>query len=82
MLKKIKSLRHEQGVKPEHWLDYSEDTFGQNLIRDVRAVFKILILYLPLPIYFALFDQQVSRIIYLNFIKLFATYHVLRLMLF
>ncbi|XP_059616665.1 peptide transporter family 1-like [Phlebotomus argentipes] len=43
------------------WLEYAEPKYGRILVRDVKVLLKILILYLPLPFFWALFDQQSSR---------------------
>ncbi|XP_042222595.1 solute carrier family 15 member 1-like isoform X2 [Homarus americanus] len=45
----------------EHWLDHASDKFDKSLISDVKVVLKILLLYIPLPFFWALFDQQGSR---------------------
>ncbi|KAG7168678.1 Solute carrier family 15 member 2-like [Homarus americanus] len=42
----------------EHWLDHASDKFDKSLISDVKVVLKILLLYIPLPFFWALFDQQ------------------------
>ncbi|XP_047496619.1 solute carrier family 15 member 2-like isoform X2 [Penaeus chinensis] len=47
--------------KKEHWLDYASDKFEPKLINDVKILLKILVLYIPLPFFWALFDQQGSR---------------------
>lgn len=47
--------------KREHWLDYAEAKYGQQLINDIKSVFRVLVLFLPLPVFWALFDQQGSR---------------------
>lgn len=44
-----------------HWLDYAEPKFGKTLVYDVKCLLKVLVLYIPLPIFWALFDQQGSR---------------------
>lgn len=44
-----------------HWLDYAEEKCGRKLVDDTKALLKILVLYLPLPVFWALFDQQGSR---------------------
>ncbi|CAG9772811.1 unnamed protein product [Ceutorhynchus assimilis] len=44
----------------EHWLDRSKDKFGEKLVSDIKAVLKVLVLYIPLPIFWALYDQQGS----------------------
>nr|XP_018914464.1 PREDICTED: peptide transporter family 1-like isoform X1 [Bemisia tabaci] len=45
----------------DHWLDHADDKFEAKLIGDIKALFKILYLLLPLPFFWALFDQQGSR---------------------
>lgn len=58
----IKVRSKERLVKPRyHWLDYAEQKYGKQLVYDVKCLLKILILYVPLPIFWALFDQQSSR---------------------
>lgn len=47
-----------------HWLDSSERKFGYEMVSDLKAFFKILVLYIPLPIFWALYDQQGSRWIF------------------
>nr|CAB3266110.1 solute carrier family 15 member 1-like [Phallusia mammillata] len=43
----------------DHWLEYS--TSSKKLIRDTKYVFRVMILFIPLPAFWALFDQQGSR---------------------
>lgn len=45
-----------------HWLDYSIEKYGEKLVSDMKIVFSILYLYLPVPIFWSLFDQQVLNI--------------------
>ena len=47
--------------KREHWLDYADDKYSPKMIEDVKATMRVLKLFLPLPIFWALFDQQGSR---------------------
>ncbi|OXU26213.1 hypothetical protein TSAR_013684 [Trichomalopsis sarcophagae] len=47
--------------KREHWLDYSDDKYDRHLIEDIKSVLKVLVLFVPLPFFWALFDQQGSR---------------------
>ena len=49
--------------KPEHWLDHAKGKYSNQLVEDTKILIKVLVLYLPLPIYWALFDQQVIKII-------------------
>jgi len=46
----------------EHWLDNAEsEEFDRQFITDIKCVLRVLFLYIPLPIFWALFDQQGSR---------------------
>ncbi|EDV34193.1 uncharacterized protein Dana_GF21180, isoform A [Drosophila ananassae] len=45
----------------QHWLDYADVKYDRQLIEDVKVLMRVLFLYLPLPVFWALFDQQGSR---------------------
>lgn len=45
----------------ENWLDYSNDKYGEDLVNDTRVLLRILLLYLPLPLFWTLYDQKGSR---------------------
>ncbi|XP_059045686.1 peptide transporter family 1 [Achroia grisella] len=45
----------------EHWLDHADDKYDSALIEDVKALLRVLVLFIPLPVFWALFDQQGSR---------------------
>lgn len=45
----------------EHWLDYADDHYDAEFIHDVRCVLRTFVLFIPLPVFWALFDQQGSR---------------------
>lgn len=45
--------------KREHWLDHADDKYDSNLIEDVKSLMRVLVLFIPLPVFWALFDQQV-----------------------
>ncbi|XP_063790117.1 solute carrier family 15 member 2 [Pseudophryne corroboree] len=47
--------------KREHWLDWASEKYPKKLITEVKMVTKVLFLYIPLPMFWALFDQQGSR---------------------
>uniref|UniRef100_A0A3B5PSG1 Solute carrier family 15 member 1b n=1 Tax=Xiphophorus maculatus TaxID=8083 RepID=A0A3B5PSG1_XIPMA len=53
--------RSSQIPKREHWLDWAEEKYDKLLIAQVKMVLKVLFLYIPLPMFWALFDQQGSR---------------------
>jgi dipeptide/tripeptide permease len=44
-----------------HWLDYAEDQFGAKVVMETKTVVNILVLYIPLPVYWAVYTQQASR---------------------
>ncbi|XP_041822638.1 solute carrier family 15 member 1b [Chelmon rostratus] len=47
--------------KRDHWMDWAEERYDKLLIAQVKMVLKVLFLYIPLPMFWALFDQQGSR---------------------
>lgn len=52
--------RYKSETKP-HWLDYAEIKHGAKLVNETKTVVNILVLYSPLPIFWALHMQQGSR---------------------
>ncbi|KAE8299710.1 hypothetical protein D5F01_LYC02123 [Larimichthys crocea] len=44
-----------------HWLDWAEEKYSNRLIQEIKMVLRVLVLYIPLPMFWALFDQQGSR---------------------
>lgn len=44
-----------------HWLDHASEKYSTKLIADIKIVLAILFLYIPLPLFWSLFDQQVNR---------------------
>ncbi|XP_071197962.1 solute carrier family 15 member 2-like isoform X2 [Salvelinus alpinus] len=47
--------------KRKHWLDWAEEKYPKRLIHEIKMVLRVLVLYIPLPMFWALFDQQGSR---------------------
>ncbi|XP_062967117.1 solute carrier family 15 member 2 isoform X1 [Cynocephalus volans] len=47
--------------KRQHWLDWAAERYPKQLIMDVKALTRVLFLYIPLPMFWALMDQQGSR---------------------
>ncbi|XP_004712281.1 solute carrier family 15 member 2 isoform X1 [Echinops telfairi] len=45
----------------QHWLDWAAEKYPKQLIMDVKALTRVLFLYIPLPMFWALLDQQGSR---------------------
>uniref|UniRef100_A0A8C2JNB0 Solute carrier family 15 member 2 n=1 Tax=Cyprinus carpio TaxID=7962 RepID=A0A8C2JNB0_CYPCA len=52
---------HCLSPKRSHWLDWAEEKYPKRLIQEIKMVFRVLVLYIPLPMFWALFDQQGSR---------------------
>lgn len=52
------SLKRKSKETKEHWMDYAEPKVGPILVAEIKATLKVLWLYIPLPIFWALFDQQ------------------------
>lgn len=50
-----------KGEKRDHWLDHADDTYEPKLIDDIKATLRVLKLFIPLPVFWALYDQQGSR---------------------
>ncbi|XP_034118641.1 peptide transporter family 1 isoform X1 [Drosophila albomicans] len=44
-----------------HFLDYATPVVGQKMVHETKCLVKILLLYVPFPIFWALSDQQGSR---------------------
>lgn len=57
----ISKKSKSKGEKREHWLDYADDEYEQSLIRDIKAALQVIKLFIPIPIFWALYDQQGSR---------------------
>ncbi|NWH73048.1 S15A1 protein, partial [Piaya cayana] len=53
--------RSPEYPKREHWLDWAIEKYDKRLIVQTKMVLKVLFLYIPLPMFWALFDQQGSR---------------------
>ncbi|NWR63794.1 S15A1 protein, partial [Bucorvus abyssinicus] len=53
--------RSKEFPKREHWLDWASEKYDKRLITQTKMVLKVLFLYIPLPMFWALFDQQGSR---------------------
>lgn len=47
--------------KRDHWLDHADDIYDNKLIEDIKISLRVLKLFIPLPIFWALYDQQGSQ---------------------
>uniref|UniRef100_A0A915Q7D1 Uncharacterized protein n=1 Tax=Setaria digitata TaxID=48799 RepID=A0A915Q7D1_9BILA len=46
--------------KVEHWLDYAAPKYSSQFLRDVKSLVAVSILFIPVVLFWALFDQQGS----------------------
>ncbi|KAE8299286.1 Solute carrier family 15 member 1 [Larimichthys crocea] len=53
--------RSKQFPKRTHWMDWAEEKYDKLLIAQIKMVLKVLFLYIPLPMFWTLFDQKGSR---------------------
>uniref|UniRef100_A0AAQ5XVH0 Solute carrier family 15 member 2 n=1 Tax=Amphiprion ocellaris TaxID=80972 RepID=A0AAQ5XVH0_AMPOC len=53
--------RSKHEPRRSHWLDWAEEKYSKRLIQEIKMVLRVLVLYIPLPMFWALFDQQGSR---------------------
>nr|P51574.1 RecName: Full=Solute carrier family 15 member 1; AltName: Full=Intestinal H(+)/peptide cotransporter; AltName: Full=Oligopeptide transporter, small intestine isoform; AltName: Full=Peptide transporter 1; AltName: Full=Proton-coupled dipeptide cotransporter [Rattus norvegicus]BAA09318.1 oligopeptide transporter [Rattus norvegicus]prf//2206302A oligopeptide transporter [Rattus norvegicus] len=56
-------FRHRSKAFPKrnHWLDWAKEKYDERLISQIKIMTKVMFLYIPLPMFWALFDQQGSR---------------------
>merc|ERR1719422_2033419 len=47
--------------KKEHFMDYAEGKYDKTLIEDVKTLLRVLVIFIPIPAFWALFDQTGSR---------------------
>ncbi|XP_071775663.2 solute carrier family 15 member 2 [Centroberyx gerrardi] len=53
--------RSKYDPERKHWLDWADEKYSRRLIQEIKMVLRVLLLYIPLPMFWALFDQQGSR---------------------
>uniref|UniRef100_A0A668A043 Solute carrier family 15 member 1 n=1 Tax=Myripristis murdjan TaxID=586833 RepID=A0A668A043_9TELE len=53
--------RSKRYPKRQHWMDWAEGKYDKLLIAQIKMVLKVLFLYIPLPMFWTLFDQKGSR---------------------
>ncbi|RMC18718.1 hypothetical protein DUI87_04614 [Hirundo rustica rustica] len=64
--------RSREIPKRDHWLDWASEKYSKQLIGEVKMVTRVLFLFIPLPMFWALFDQQfLNPLLILVFIPIF-----------
>lgn len=48
-------------VAKRHWLDSAKAVHGSQDVEDVKGLLRVLLLFVPAPLFWSLFDQQSSR---------------------
>uniref|UniRef100_A0A6M2DX68 Putative h+/oligopeptide symporter n=1 Tax=Xenopsylla cheopis TaxID=163159 RepID=A0A6M2DX68_XENCH len=56
----IENIRGRKPADAQHWLDSAQTRYGRRFVNDVKAFIKVLVLFIPLPIYWSLTAQQDS----------------------
>lgn len=57
-----KGWKTNRNRKPlPQFLDYAEPFVGEQMVHETKSLFKVLLLYVPFPLFWALSDQQGSR---------------------
>lgn len=46
--------------KRSYWLDKADDKYSSEFREGIQAAFHVMILFIPIPIFWALYDQQVK----------------------
>lgn len=57
----MSKIRFRKVIPRDHFLDYSIGKYGRQLVDDTKLLLNIAILLLPVPLFWALYDQQGSR---------------------
>ena len=54
-------IKNKEPGKYEHWMDYAEQSgYEKDFITDSKGVLNVLALTIPVPLYWALYMQNVS----------------------
>ena len=61
---------HQKGIKgklgsgpaKEHWMDHAVGpVYSEKFVKDCKSLMKVVVLLLPMPIFWSLFEQQVCN---------------------
>merc|ERR1719278_1130990 len=53
--------RFTTSYKKEHWMDHAKEKYENSLVEDVKTLLRVLVIFIPIPVFWALFDQSGSR---------------------
>lgn len=54
-----------KGPKKDHWLDHSEEKYGEKLVDDIKLVLRVFFMFLPIPLYWALVEQTATAWVFM-----------------
>lgn len=62
-----KKLEKERGeVSNKKFLDYAVPIYSHKEVEDIRSLYRVLLVFIPLPIYWSLFDQHSSKWVFMS----------------
>ena len=57
-------MRRQKTDPKDHWLDYAQKSYGLDLVEDTKASLNVLVMLLPIPMFWTLHMQQGSRFVF------------------
>ena len=57
--------KNRNGPTTAHWLDGAVPRFGGQAVQDVKDLLNVLVIFVPVPLFWTLFDQTASRYVIL-----------------
>ena len=57
----VNKIKHYKTSPREHWLDYADDKYSAQVVSDVKSFCRVGLVFIPLPIFWTLYEQQGSR---------------------
>lgn len=57
----LKNLVKGKNQSGGHWMDSARDKYGDEIVEDVKSLLRVLVMYIPIPVFWALYDQSGSR---------------------
>lgn len=61
----LKAKLSSKGPKRDHWLDYSEEKYGEKFVEDIKLVLRVFFMFIPVPLYWALIEQTATAWVFM-----------------
>lgn len=55
-----------ENMQKTPFLDYAKPLMGDQVVEDVRSVLKVLLVFVPLPVFWSLYDQHASKWVFMS----------------